>query len=284
MSSAARPGTQSRRALAARVGTYLALGVGAVVFAYPFVWMALATFKPEAEITALSPLPSAWSLESYRLVFGGLPLGRAFLNSLVVTSLVTALALVFGSLAAYGLARLDWRGRDLAFSVILFTMMVPFLVLLIPLYTLVVGFGWANSYAGLVVPFMMNATAVLILRQHFVTLPQSLLDAARIDGAGELRILFGIVWPSSVPALVTAGILVFIGSWNEVLWPLMVVREQAMMTMPQAVALFAVGGGAEGRLGPQLAAALLLALPIVAAYLVFQRRFVESLATSGLKG
>ena len=263
---------------------YAVLVVGAVVFAYPFVWMALATFKPEAEIASLNPLPSVWTAESYRLVFGSVPLGRAFLNSVVVTGCVTALALVFGSLAAYGLSRLEWRGRDTTFSVILFTMMVPFLVLLIPLYTLVVGFGWSNSYAGLVVPFMMNATAVLILRQHFVTLPQSLVDAARIDGAGELRILFGIVWPASVPALVTAGILVFIGSWNEVLWPLMVVRETSMMTMPQTVALFAVGGGAEGRLGPQLAAALLLALPIIAAYLVFQRRFVESLATSGLKG
>ena len=263
---------------------YATLIVGAVVFAYPFVWMALATLKPEAEIASLSPLPSRWTLESYRLVFGSVPLGRAFLNSLVVTGCVTALALVFGSLAAYGLSRLEWRGRDAAFSVILFTMMVPFLVLLIPLYTLVVGFGWADSYAGLVVPFMMNATAVLILRQHFVTLPQSLVDAARIDGAGELRILFGIVWPASVPALVTAGILVFIGSWNEVLWPLMVVRQTDMMTMPQTVALFATGGGAEGRLGPQLAAALLLAVPIIAAYLVFQRKFVESLATSGLKG
>ena len=263
---------------------YAVLAVGAVVFAYPFVWMALATFKPEAEIASLNPFPSAWTLESYRLVFGSVPLGRAFVNSVVVTGCVTTLALVFGSLTAYGLTRLEWRGRDAAFSVVLFTMMVPFLVLLIPLYTLVVGFGWSNSYAGLVVPFMMNATAVLVLRQHFVTLPQSLVDAARIDGAGEVRILFQIVWPASVPALVTAGILVFIGSWNEVLWPLMVIREQAMMTMPQTVALFAVGGGAEGRLGPQLAAALLLAVPIIAAYLVFQRRFVESLATSGLKG
>ena len=267
-----------------RIAAYLTLVVGAVVFAYPFVWMALATVKPEAEIASLNPFPSAWTAESYRLVLGSVPIGRAFLNSVVVTGSVTAAALVFGSLAAYGLSRLQWRGRDAAFSVILFTMMVPFLVLLIPLYTLVVGFGWADRYAGLVVPFMMNATAVLVLRQHFVTLPQSLIDAARIDGAGELRILFRIVWPASVPALVTAGILVFVGSWNEVLWPLLVVRQQDMMTMPQTVALFAVGGGAEGRLGPQLAAALLLAVPVVAAYLVFQRRFVESLATSGLKG
>ena len=284
MSDARRPGARSPGALAGRALAYVVLAVGAVVFAYPFVWMALATFKPEAEIAALNPVPSVWSAESYRLVFTSMPIGRAFLNSVVVTGLVTGLALVFGSLAAYGLSRLSWRGREVAFSAILFSMMVPGLVLLIPLYTLIVRFGWTDHYAGLVVPVMMSATSVLILRQHFLTLPQSLVDAARIDGAGELRILFQIVWPASVPALVTAGLLVFIGSWNEVLWPLLVIREPEMMTMPQAVALFSVGGGAEGRLGPQLAAALLLALPIIGAYLVFQRRFVDSLATTGLKG
>ena len=284
MYSPSRPGSASGGSRLWRAAAYATLAAGAVVFAYPFVWMALATFKPEAEIAALNPFPSVWSVESYRLVFGSLPIGRAFFNSILVTGLVTGLALVFGSLAAYGLTRLTWRGREVAFSAILFSMMVPGLVLLIPLYTLVVSLGWTDAYAGLVVPTMMSATSVLILRQHFLTLPQSLIDAARIDGAGELRILFQIVWPSSVPALVTAGLLVFIGSWNEVLWPLLVIREPEMMTMPQAVALFSVGGGAEGRLGPQLAASLLLALPIIAAYLVFQRRFVESLATSGLKG
>ncbi len=267
-----------------QVLVYFALAAGAVIFAYPFVWMALATFKPEIEIASLAPLPSRWTTESYRFVFENIPLGRAFVNSVVVTSLVTGLALFFGSTTAYALSRLRWPGRDAAFAVILFTMMVPFLVLLIPLYTLVVRLGWTDSFAGLVVPFMMNATAVLILRQHFQTLPQGLFDAARIDGASELQILFRIVWPLSLPAMVTAGIIVFIGSWNEVLWPLMVVRDAEMMTMPQTVALFAVGGGAESRLGPQLAAALLLALPVVVAYLFFQRRFVESLATTGIKG
>ena len=261
----------------------LALILGAVVFAYPFVWMALATFKPEFEIPSLDPLPSRFTAESYRLVFESIPLERSFLNSVVVTGCIVASALVFGSMAAYALARLRWKGREAAFYLILFTMMVPFLVLLIPLYTLVVSFGWTDSLVGLIVPFMMNATAVLILRQSFLTIPQDLLDAARLDGCGELRILFRLIWPLSTPALVTAGIIVFIGSWNEVLWPLVVVRQEAAMTMPQMVTLFAVGGGAESRLGPQLAAALLLALPIVAAYLFFQRHFIASLASSGLK-
>jgi multiple sugar transport system permease protein len=263
---------------------YVALLLGAFAFAYPFVWMALATFKPELEIGDLDPLPSRWTLESYRLVFETIPIERAFLNSVLVVVAVTTSALVFGSMAAYALAKLRWRGRELVFNGILFTMMVPFLVLLIPLYTLVVRLGWADSLVGLIVPFMMNATAVLILRQSFLTIPSDILEAARIDGCGEARILFTIVWPLSVPALVTAGIIVFIGNWNEVLWPLIVIRQEEWMTMPQMVTLFAVGGGAQSKLGPQLAAAFLLALPIILVYLSFQRHFISSLASSGLKG
>lgn len=273
----------SAKQLGKKVLAYLSLTVGAVIFAYPFVWMLAASFKPEMEISELALVPSQWTTASYELVFESIPIGRSFLNSVIVVVAVTASALVFGSMAAYALAKLKWRGRELCFSVILFTMMVPFLVLLIPLYTLVVGLGWTDSFAGLIVPFMMNATAVLILRQSFLTIPEDLLDAARIDGCSEWRILFTIVWPLSVPSLVTAGIIVFIGSWNEVLWPLVVIRKEELMTMPQMVALFAVGGGAEAKLGPQLAAAFLLALPIILAYLFFQRHFISSLATSGLK-
>ncbi|MGA7304278.1 MAG: carbohydrate ABC transporter permease [Rhodothermales bacterium] len=267
-----------------RLLAYLALVLGAVVFAYPFIWMALATLKPEVELSNLNVFPRQWSLESYAVVFRNIPIERAFLNSAVLALFVTTSALVFGSMASYSLSKLKWKGRDAVFTLILFTMMVPFLVLLIPLYTLVVRFGWTDSLAGLAIPFMMNATVVLILRQSFLSIPQDLLDAARIDGSGELRILFTIVWPLSVPALVTAGIIVFLGNWNEVLWPLMVVREEHWMTMPQMVTLFSVGGGAEGKLGPRLAAALLLALPVIVAYMLFQKRFISSLASTGLKG
>lgn len=267
-----------------KVAAYFALGIGAVVFAYPFLWMTLSAFKPEAEIAGLNPLPSRWTLESFELVFLTLPIVRSFLNSALVAIAVTSAALVFGSMSAYALALLRWRGREIVFSMMLFTMMVPFLVLLIPLYTLVVRFGWTDSPVGLIVPFMMNATALLILRQSFLTVPRAILDAARIDGCGELRILFTIVWPLSIPALVTAGIIVFLGNWNEVLWPLIVVRNQEWMTMPQIVALFGVGGGAASRLGPQLAAAFLLGLPVIVAYLFFQRHFISSLASTGIKG
>jgi len=267
-----------------KVLIYIALFAGALVFGYPFVWMATATFKPELEIGALSPIASEWTLDSYRFVFDTIPLGRAFLNSLVVVTAVTTSVLVFGSMAGYALAKLRWRGREFVFMTILFTLMVPFLVMLIPLYTLVVQFGWTDSLVGVIVPFMMNATAVLILRQSFLTVPSEILDAARVDGCGELRILFSVVWRLSVPALVTAGIIVFVGTWNEVLWPLVVIRREEWMTMPQMVALFTVGGGASARLGAQLAAALLLGLPVVLAYLFFQRHFITSLASTGVKG
>ncbi len=266
-----------------KIPTYIALVIGAVVFVYPFLWMLFATLKPELEIDRLALFPEIWTVDSYRLVFTAIPIERSFLNSLVVAVCVTASALVVGSMASYALAKLKWRGRNTVFNLILFTMMVPFLVMLIPLYTLVVKFGWTDSLVGLIVPFMMNATAVLILRQSFVTIPQDLLDAARIDGCSEWRILFRIVWPLSVPALVTAGIIVFIGNWNEVLWPLVVIRREEWMTMPQMVALFAVGGGSEGLLGPRLAAALLLGIPVILAYVLFQRHFIQSLATTGLK-
>ena len=220
----------------------------------------------------------------YRLVFETIPIGRAFLNSVVVVTAVTGSVLLFGSMAGYALAKLRWKGREFVFSTILFTLMVPFLVMLIPLYTLVVKFGWTDSLVGLIVPFMMNATAVLILRQSFLTVPVDILDAARVDGCSEWRILFTIVWRLSVPALVTAGIIVFVGTWNEVLWPLVVIRQEEWMTMPQMVTLFAVGGGASARIGPQLAAAVLLALPVILAFLFFQRHFVSSLASTGVKG
>jgi multiple sugar transport system permease protein len=263
---------------------FIALLLGAVVFAYPFLWMVGTTFTPEFEIGGLNIFPSSPTLENYRLVFASIPIGRSFFVSLIVATSVTSSVLVFTSMAAYSLSKLRWRGRDAVFSAILFTMMVPFLILLIPLYTLVVTLGWTDSLAALVIPFMMSATGVLILRQSFLSIPQDLLDAARVDGCGEFRILFRIIWPLSVPALITVALLTFVGNWNEVLWPLIVVRDEQWMTMPQMVTLFAVGGGADGRFGPQLAAALLLALPVLGAYLFFQRHFIESMTATGLKG
>jgi ABC-type glycerol-3-phosphate transport system permease component len=162
-------------------------------------------------------------------------------------------------------------------------MTLPFQITLIPQYIIMVKFGWVDTYWALIIPYLMNSFAIIMFRQYFNSLPQDLIDAARIDGCNEFEIIFRILWPNAIPALVTVGIITFMASWNEVLWPLIVIRQENMMTMPQMVTLFAVGGRAESQLGVKLASAVMLALPIVVAYLFFQKYFIQSMASSGMK-
>jgi len=267
-----------------RLLLYAVLLAGGLIFLYPFLWMVAATFKPEVEIPSLGLVPHNWTLASYRMVLERTPIGRSLFNSLFVALTITASVLVFGSMIGYALSRLRFRGGELIFGVILFTMMVPFQLTLIPTYVLMVKFRWVDTYLALIVPGMVSAFGIFLFRQFFRSIPQDLIDAARIDGCGELTILFRIVWPLARPAMVTVGILTFMASWNEVLWPLIVIREPKLMTMPQVVALFAVSGRSEALLGPKLAAATLLAVPILLAYVFFQRYFIESMARAGLKG
>ncbi|GBD93653.1 L-arabinose transport system permease protein AraQ [bacterium BMS3Abin05] len=267
-----------------KIITYLIVLIGAVIFLYPFLWMISATFKPEMEIPAIGLIPRHFSLSSYKNVFLKIPILRSFLNSVFVSLCVTSSVLVFSSMVGYALSRLEFRGRKLLFAIILFTMMVPFQITLIPNYILMVKFHWTDTYLALIVPGMVSAFGVLLFTQFFKSVPQSVIDAARIDGCSEFAVLFKIVWPLSKPVLITVAILTFMANWNSVLWPLIVVRQRALMTMPQLVTIFAVGGQAEGQLGVKLAAAVLLALPVVLLYSFFQRYFIESMATSGLKG
>lgn len=262
---------------------YTSLILGALVFAYPFIWMLFSTFKPDGEIGNIHLLPEVWTLQNYRAVFERIPIERGFWNSIIVTGFVTLFVTFFGSLTGYSLSRLQWKGRDALFSLSLLTMMIPFQITLIPTYILVVKLGLTDNLAGLIIPTMMTAFSILLFRQSFLTIPQDLIDAARLDGCSELGILFRIVLPLSKPVVVTVAILTFVGNWNEVLWPLIVIREQSLMTMPQMVALFAVGGGSDSSIGAQLASALLLATPVVIAYLIFQKYFIQSMASTGLK-
>jgi len=266
-----------------RVWTYIFLIVGGIIFAYPFLWMISASFKPEIEIGTIGLWSSDFSLRSYQAVMQKIPIWRALLNSLFVSGCVTLSVIVFGSIVGYALSRLRFFGRDFILGVILFTMVIPFQITLIPMYILMVKFGWVDSYAALIVPGMIGAFGILLFRQFFLDIPQDLVDAARIDGCNDLRILFGIFYPLSKPVIITVGIIAFMGSWNDVLWPLIVIRIRDLMTMPQMVTLFAVGGQAEAQLGAELAAATLLAVPIILVYAFFQRYFIESMATTGLK-
>ena len=263
---------------------YAVLIAGAIVFAYPFLWMFAASLKPEMEIGGFSLWSSQFSAHNYSQVLTKIPIGRAFLNSAIVSLSTTLSVVVFGSMVGYALARLNFIGKTLLYSIILFTMLIPFQITLIPQYILMVKLQLTDTYAALIAPTMMSAFSIVLFRQYFLGIPQAFIDAARLDGCTDAEILFRVIWPLSRPVVLTVAILTFMTSWNEVLWPLVVVRERSLMTMPQLVTLFTIGGEAETLLGLQLAAATLLALPIIIAYALFQKYFIDSVVSSGVKG
>jgi ABC-type glycerol-3-phosphate transport system permease component len=262
---------------------YLILTAAALSFVYPFYWMLLASFTPEKYLSNLVFLPAELTFDNFRSMFAKIPIGRALLNSLIVSAINTATALVFSSMAGYALSRMHFRGRNLIFIILIFTMSLPFLITLIPNYILMVKFGWIDTYLSLTIPFLVSGLAIIMFRQAFQTIPQALIDAAHIDGCGQMRIIFTILWPNIKPTIITVAILVFMSSWNEVLWPLIVIREEDLMTLPQMVTLFSVGGRAEAQVGVKLASAVFLAAPIIIAYAFFQKYFIQSMASSGLK-
>ena len=263
---------------------FFVLIVGAVVFAYPFLWMIAGSLKPEQEISQMGLWSNHFTAESYELVLTKIPIARAFLNSLFVSLATTCSVVLFGSMAGYALAKLRFVGKAGLYVLILFTMMIPFQIVLIPQYILMVKLGWTDTYLSLIAPTMMSAFGIVLFRQFFMAVPQALIDAARMDGCSELRILFQVIWPISRPVVMTVALLTFMTNWNEVLWPLMVVRERSLMTMPQIVTIFTIGGESESQLGSLLAAATLLSLPVIIAYAFFQRYFIESMASTGIKG
>ena len=262
---------------------YLVLTIAALSFIYPFIWMIMASLAPEKDIGSLILFPSELTLDNYEMMISKIPIWRALFNSLFVSAINTGFSLIFCSMVGYAFSRMEFKIKNLLFFILIFTMSLPFQITLIPNYILMVKVGWIDTYLSLTVPFMINAFGIIMFRQAFIGLPQALIDAARIDGCGELRIIFRILWPNIKPTIITVAILAFMGSWNEVLWPLIVIRDEQLMTLPQLVTLFSVGGRAEAQLGVKLAAAVFLGAPIIIAYLIFQKHFIQSMASTGLK-
>lgn len=267
-----------------RLLVYVMLIAGAVSFIYPFLWMGSISLRPISEFHDLGLFSENFTLANYQAVFDRIPIGRAFINSCFIAGTVTCSVLFFSSLVGYSLAKLQFKGQGAIMAIVMISMMIPGQLTLIPLYQLIVYFGWADSYLGLIVPSLMSGLGILIFRQTFMTIPYELMEAARMEGASEFQILRKIFWPLAKPAIVIIGILTFMGSWNEVLWPMIVVHEKAMMTLPQMVVLFTKGGESGGQFGIEMAANMMLVLPIIISYSFFQKYFVEALASSGIKG
>ncbi len=274
---------KSTKILIGRIFLYGALIIAAISFLYPFVWMIGASFAPTHEVGKMTLWPMHPGWQNFVSLVNKIPIGRSLVNSLAIAIVTTSLVLVTGSTTGYALAKMRFKGRQIIFYVIVFTMSLPFQITLIPNYITMVNLRLVDSFFALVIPFAVSAFAILMFRQAFQGLPQALIDAARMDGCNEWTIIFRILWPNIKPTLVTVAILTFIGSWNEVLWPLIVIRNEKLMTMPQLVTLFAVGGRADSQLGVKIAAAVLLALPVMIAFLFFQRHFIQSMASTGLK-
>lgn len=275
----------SKRSASSQRWLYVALTVGFVAVITPFVWMILGSFKSEGELLKVPPTwwPETPTLDNYGRLFDKAGFLRYFVNSTLVAVAVTIGNLIFCSMVGYALAKLTFRGKNLVFTLVMGTLLIPGMVTFVPLFVLVANLGLVDSYPGLILPFLVTPFGVFLMRQFIVGLPDELLDAGRVDGASELRIFRQIILPLCGPGLATLGILTFLGSWNNFLWPLVVAQTQDYYTLPVALALFSRGQNVIPNYGLLLAGATVVVVPIVIVFLIFQRRFIEGIATTGIK-
>jgi multiple sugar transport system permease protein len=263
---------------------YVALTAGLIVMVLPFVWMVLSSIKPDAEVTAAPPTwwPHEITLDNYATLFTRLDFPRYFLNSTLVAGAVTLGNVVFCSMLGYALAKLDFPGKRAMFGLVLTTLMIPGVVTFVPLFILTTNIGLTDTLPGMFLPFLAGPFGVFLMRQFILGLPDELIHAARIDGAGEWRIFVQIIVPLCRPALATLGILTFLTSWNNFLWPLVVAQSEERYTLPVALAIFAVGEN-KSDYGLLMAGSVVIIVPVLVVFMILQRHFVRGIATTGIK-
>jgi ABC-type glycerol-3-phosphate transport system permease component len=258
------------------------LALGALAFLFPFYYMVIGSLqtRPDPTVAGAFPHPSNLTVENYAAIDSRIGLLTGLVNSGIFTAGVLICTVVFGVLVGYALAVLQWRGRGVTFALALLVQVVPFQLLIIPLYVLIArNYGLSDNYLGMILPFAINSTAVIIFRQYFLQLPRELFEAARIDGTGEFRLLWNIALPLVRPALVTALLLTFIGPWNEFLWPFLITKESSMQPLAVSLANYIsnVAATAANPFGATLA-------PVVLLFIVFQRYFISTDVGSSVKG
>jgi multiple sugar transport system permease protein len=275
---------------AKRTALYAALIVTSLVMIVPFYWTFATSFKPPGDIFASPPkwIPSPWTLQNYRDVFTLLNFDRYLVNSVIVTVSIVALNIVFDTAAAYAFAKLEFPGRDFLFFMLLITLMVPFQVNLIPLYRIMVGLHkvtpllGVDTYSGIVLPGMIQVFGIFLMRQFLQSIPDEVLESARVDGASEFRILRSVVFPLAAPGMATLAIFTFLGAWNDFLWPLIVINTPKYYTLPVGLALLQQRNTINW--GDTMAGTVLTAAPMVVIFLLLQRRFIEGLTAGSVKG
>lgn len=263
---------------------HLVLAVGAIVILFPFAWMVATSFKPAPEIYTpeIQLLPEHFYLGNYAAAFSAQPLLRYLLNGVLVTGGIFVFQVLFSVPCAYALAKLRFRGRDFLFAMILLALLIPVYVVAIPLYYMLFKVHLLNTYAALIIPFWTSAFGIFLMRQFFKTVPDDLIDAARLDGCGEFAIVWRIMVPNAVPAILAFGIFSVVYHWNDYFWPLIVVSKGEIATPPLGIVFFR-NSEAGNDVGAMMAAAVVVVAPLVVAFLLAQRRFIEGITLSGLK-
>ncbi len=267
-----------------RFGTYALLIVMSAATAFPFVWMLGTALKSPQEIFAYPPTlwPTEPNWENFTTVLQRVPFLRFYLNSLLVTSLITFWQVATSALAGYAFARLEFPFKNVIFTIYIATLIIPNQVTMLPLFLMVSSFGWIDTYQGLTVPFLASAFAVFFLRQFFQTIPRELEEAALVDGASRRRILLQIVLPLARPALATITLFIFLSEWDNYLWPLIVTNSQVMRTLPIGLRFFVEESGAQLHL--MMAGAVMAVVPILLIFFMAQRQFIEGISMTGSKG
>lgn len=273
---------ERRRALAT-IALHFGLGALALATLAPLAWMLSASFMAPGEASTFPPplLPHRPTLEHYRSLFERLALGRTLLNSTLLASLVTAFSLLLNSMAGYAFAKLRFPGRDRIFAALLAALVIPTQVAMLPLFLLLKSVGLINTYWGVIVPSMAGIFGIFLVRQFALSIPDELLDAARVDGASEWRIYRSIVLPLLRPVLVTLAVFTFMGTWNDFMWPLVVLSDQRLYTLPVALASLAGEHSQDTEL--MMAGSVLTVLPVLLLFLALQRHYIEGITLGSVK-
>ncbi|HET8655460.1 MAG TPA: carbohydrate ABC transporter permease [Longimicrobiaceae bacterium] len=272
-----------RRALRS-VALHAVLVLGAALAVLPLLWMLSASLMPAGEANSYPPrlLPSRVTFEHYATLFTRLDLGRDFLNSAVIALTVTLVSLLVNSLAGYAFAKLRFRGRDRLFRMLSAGLVVPVQVAMLPLFLLMKELGLINTYWGVIIPAAASIFGIFLIRQYTLALPDDLLDAARVDGASELRIYASIVVPVIAPILATLAIWTFLSTWNDFMWPLIVLSDQSRYTLPVALANLVGEHAQDTEL--MMAGSVLTLLPVLLVFLFLQRYYVRGITVGSVKG
>jgi len=283
--AAVRHGSASAaRSKSDQILRYLVLILLTLIFILPVYWMASSALKGPQEIFSVPPtwVPKVRHWEHFRTVFEQLPFARWMMNSGIVSVTVTLVALLTHAMAAYSLARLRYPGRRFIFALIIGTLMIPFCVIMIPLYIQVRAFGWLDTYWALIIPSIPNAFGIFLLHQFYLTIPTELEDAARVDGCSKAGIFFRIVLPLSKPILAALAVFFFVANWNSFLWPLLVTSSTAMKTVQVGIAGYS--GQYQNPWAYMMAANTIAVIPNLVVFVLFQRQLMTSIAMSGIKG